>query len=380
MRNLLIVLLVLGSVSCSRLSVRSENSGDKSKSSSTSSTTQTSSVPAAAPYVPRGTDYGSAPEIVAFGSCANQDAPQPIWKSIVASEPDLFLFMGDNVYASSPQQQPIADQYRKLDAIPEYREARQKIPFMAIWDDHDLGTNDGGADAPTRLVAQRDFLNYWTYVKNSIPVNQDGLYHAKLMGGQVSGRRRKVSTGPVLQVIMLDTRSFRSPLKRAANPTSVLHKFDPHTDRSTTLLGETQWEWLEDQLSKKADLRIIVSSIQMIANEHGFEKWGNFPHEKQRFYDLLKKTKARNVIVLSGDRHVGSIAKASIPGWGTLYDITASSLNKPTDLTESDATYTKPAYNRENFGWMRIDWKRKHVDVELRDLDGNVINKADVKF
>lgn len=385
MRHLLLVFLVLTSLSCSRMSVRSEGSAPTAggSSSGSSAATKGSSSPAAPTghsYVPRGTDYGTAPEIIAFGSCANQDAPQPIWKSVIASEPELFLMMGDNVYASKPEQQPIAEQYRKLDQLPEYREAREKIPFMAIWDDHDMGTNDGGADSPTRLIAQRDFLNYWTYVKNSMPVNQDGLYHAKLMGGLVTGRRRKVSKGPILQVIMLDTRTFRSPLKRAENPTSPLHKFDPHTDRSTTLLGATQWEWLEEQLRKKADLRIIVSSIQMIANDHGFEKWGNFPHEKQRFFDLLKKTKANNVIVLSGDRHVGSIAKTSIPGWGILYDVTASSLNKPTDLSENDATYLKPAYNKENFGWMKIDWKRQRAQVELRDIDGNAFATTEVKF
>lgn len=383
MRNILLVLLALTSLSCSRLSVRSEGSAPAAGGATTSATpakTSTPAAPGASPYVPRGTDYGTAPEIIAFGSCANQDAPQPIWKSVIASEPDLFLMMGDNVYASKPEQQPIAEQYRKLDQVPEYREAREKIPFMAIWDDHDMGTNDGGGDSPTRLVAQRDFLNYWTYVKNSMPVNQDGLYHAKLMGGLVTGRRRKVSKGPILQVIMLDTRSFRSALKRAENPRSPLHKFDPHTDRSTTLLGSAQWEWLEEQLRKKADLRIIVSSIQMIADDHGFEKWGNFPHEKQRFFDLLKRTKAHNVIVLSGDRHVGSIAKQTIPGWGVLYDITASSLNKPTDLSENDATYLKPAYNKENFGWMKIDWKRQRAQVELRDLNGNVFNSAEVKF
>lgn len=379
MRSLILILLVLTSLSCSRMPLRSSGT-DTPSTPAVHKAGSEPSVPTPEPYVPRGTDYGTAPDIVAFGSCAHQNYPQPIWNSIVASEPDLFLMMGDNVYASRPETQPIVDQYRKLDAIPEYREARKKIPFMAIWDDHDMGTNDGGADSPTRLIAQRDFLNYWTYVKNSIPVNQDGVYHAKLMGGQVTGRRRKVSKGPILQVIMLDTRTFRSPLKAAENPTSPLHKFDPHTDRNTTLLGETQWSWLEEQLRQRADFRIIVSSIQLIATDHGFEKWANFPHERQRFFNLLKRTNARNVLVLSGDRHLGSIAKTEIPGWGTLYDVTASSLNRPSNLDEKDSTYLKAAYASENFGWMRIDWKRRRSQIELRDLEGQPIQTVEIKF
>jgi alkaline phosphatase D len=38
---------------------------------------------------------------IAFGSCANQDHPQPVWDAIVVTQPELFLFLGDNVYADT---------------------------------------------------------------------------------------------------------------------------------------------------------------------------------------------------------------------------------------------------------------------------------------
>ena len=38
---------------------------------------------------------------IALGSCADQDRPQPIWEAIVAQQPQLFLFLGDNVYADT---------------------------------------------------------------------------------------------------------------------------------------------------------------------------------------------------------------------------------------------------------------------------------------
>jgi alkaline phosphatase D len=55
------------------------------------------SVPATAPT--------SAPNTklrIAFGSCIDQNMPQPIWDTILAAKPDLFIFGGDNVYASDP--------------------------------------------------------------------------------------------------------------------------------------------------------------------------------------------------------------------------------------------------------------------------------------
>lgn len=330
---------------------------------------------------PRGIDFSHAPETIAFGSCANQDAPQPIWNAILKEEPDLFLAMGDNVYADHPGQEDIAEQYRKLNRIPEYRKARETIPFMATWDDGDFGTNDGGGSAPTRAQARKEFLNYFRYVQDSIPMGREGIYHSKLIGGQVTGKRRKRVQGPTMQVIMLDTRTFRSPLKRNEDPNAdPLKKYLPDTDKSKTILGEAQWDWLEDQLRKPAQLRIIVSSIQVIASEHGFEKWANFPHEQQRFFDLLRKTKAHNVIVLSGDRHMGSIAKKSIKDWGTLYDITSSSLNRPSNLHENDKDYVAEAYPQENFGVLKIDWKKKRVQAQLKDIDGKNVQEVAIPF
>ena len=37
--------------------------------------------------------------LIAFGSCAREREPQPIWTEIIAKDPDLFLFIGDNHYA-----------------------------------------------------------------------------------------------------------------------------------------------------------------------------------------------------------------------------------------------------------------------------------------
>lgn len=320
--------------------------------------------------VPRGLDFANAPEVIAFGSCANQEMPQPIWDTIVKNNPDLFIFSGDNVYASSKEAKPISAQYKKLNQIKEFRSFREKIPFLVTWDDHDYGVNDGGADNPDKEEAKKDFLNQWSYVKDSLRLNQGGVYHAKTLGGV-----KKKS--PTVQVILLDTRWFRSPLKPANDPSDPKKKFIPNEDKGATLLGEEQWQWLERQLLKPATVRIVVSSIQLVADGHNFEKWGQFPKEKDRFIQLIKKTNAKNLFVISGDRHRGAIAKMDIKGWGPLFDITSSSLNKPTELEEEDPSYLGPQVKKENFGLALIDWKRKRIRFEVRDIENNVLNKLE---
>lgn len=323
--------------------------------------------------VPRGIDFGNVPEVVAFGSCADQNRAQPLWKTIEKNNPNLFLFMGDNIYASKSETSPASEQYKKLGRIPEFRSIREKVAFMSTWDDHDFGKNDGGGNFEGKEAFKNDFLKFWPYVKDSLGFNQGGLYHAKLIGGV----KKK---DPTFQVVMLDTRYFRSPLLENPDKSEGAPKYIPNTDPKATILGETQWEWLEEQLKRPAQVRFIVSSIQFVAEGHGFEKWANFPKEKERFINLLKQTNAQNVFILSGDRHIGTIAKQEIKGWGTLWDITASSINKPTNLEETDPSYIGSPIKSENFGVALIDWKRKKIRFELKNLSNEVLNQTEIKL
>ncbi|MCX7978477.1 MAG: alkaline phosphatase family protein [Bdellovibrionaceae bacterium] len=332
-------------------------------------------------FIPRGIDFSKAPEVIAVGSCADQNQPQIFWESIQAQKPNLFLFIGDNIYASRPEQRPFRREYQKLNDQPAFRAFRKEVPIMAIWDDHDYGLNDGGADNPEKDEARAEFLRQWPYVRDSISLTQGGLYHVKYIGGEVEGRRRKKRvTGPTTQVIMLDTRWYRSPLKKSDSQ-DPLRKYEPHTDKKTTLLGQEQWEWLEQQLKRPADLRILVSSIQVLADGHGFEKWGLFPHEKERLFHLLKKTGVKNLILVSGDRHLSAISKVDIPGYGPLYELTASSLNRPGTLIESDPVYLhNPAITQSNFGLIKVNYKSRKLEMQILSTDQTLLQSHTIRF
>jgi alkaline phosphatase D len=342
--------------------------------------------------IPRGLDLSKAPTKIAFGSCADQNKPQPLWKEILKEKPDLMIMMGDNIYASTADTKNQIEEYKKLAKITEYKTARETIPIMATWDDHDYGVNDGGEDNITKEDSRKAFWFHWPYVKDSTLLDQPGIFHSKVMGGIREGRGRRARVTQSVHVIMLDTRWNRSPLKLAEvktvndnvqspeNPPPVIKKYDPTDDPKATILGPEQWDWLEDQLREPADLKILVSSIQVIADDHGFEKWGNFPKEKQRLYDLMAKTKPKNLIILSGDRHLASIAKTEIKGWGTLYDVTSSSINKAKDLSEKDSSYLFGTYGKENFGLITIDWPKRTAQVEIKDLDDKTVQELDLKL
>jgi alkaline phosphatase D len=303
---------------------------------------------------------------IAFGSCANQNRPQPIWGPIVASAPQLFLFLGDNIYGDTKDMKVLKDKYDLLAAVPGFQKLKQTCPLLATWDDHDFGTNDAGAEFPKKEESQQLFLDFFGVPADSPRRKQAGVYSAQTFGPP--GRR--------LQVILLDTRYFRSPLKRR-KAFYLDGPYDPVTDPTTTILGEAQWHWLDAQLRQPAELRLLASSIQVVAEDHHWEKWHNFPHERERLYRLLRETRANGVVILSGDRHLAELSLMDAGIGYPLYDLTSSG------LTEGDKHWRKLETNRHrvatmncgnNFGAIAVDWGQADplVRLQIRDEAGDV--------
>src|SRR3954447_19771 len=92
---------------------------------------------------------------IAFGSCARQDKPQPIWEAIVAAKPQLFLSLGDNIYGDTQDMAVMKKKYDQVAAIPVFQKLKQTCPILAAWDDHDYGVNDGGAEYPKKDESQQ---------------------------------------------------------------------------------------------------------------------------------------------------------------------------------------------------------------------------------
>ncbi len=301
--------------------------------------------PPAAPAI----DSGPALEHLAFGSCLKQDLPMPILADIVAAKPELFLLIGDNVYADGPDERRLRAAYDTLAKRSEFAALREAVPMYAIWDDHDYGINDGGADHPDRAMAQRLMLEFFAEPRTSARWTRDGLYDARILGPE--GRR--------VQIILLDTRSFRDPMN-PIRPGGF--RYTPTLDPSATILGEAQWNWLEDRLKDPAELHIVVSSIQVVADEHYFESWSRFPHEHARLVALLAQTPG--AFVLSGDRHRAELSRLDTDGH-PIFDLTSSSLNLPIRGGDPNRFRVGPVVDPSNFGRVDIDWDARKIAFML---------------
>ncbi len=310
---------------------------------------------------------------IAFGSCLDQRLAQPIWKHVIEAKPDLFIMLGDNVYGdvSDASLKELKSAYALQAVHPDFAAARRQFPFLATWDDHDYGRNDAGTEFPYKVGTRELFSEFWGLKTSALP--DEGLYRAHVAG----------PPGERVQIILLDLRTFRSEFARR-NATEKLAgpgAFKPDLDASKTLLGPAQWIWLEEQLRQPAEIRLIISSIQLLAEGHGWERWGQLPREQARLFDLIKKTDARGVIVLSGDRHRAAIYNIKSAPPYPIHDITSSALNRSRAGSEpEDAGRLGPMLSEDNFGLLQINWQERRLRASLMALSGREWQAVDIGF
>jgi alkaline phosphatase D len=321
-------------------------------------------------------EMGTPLRTIAFGSCAHQDKPQPIWQAILAESPELFVFLGDNIYGDTRDMQELNAKYARLAAKPGFDQLQSSVPTIAIWDDHDYGENDAGADYPHKTASRRIMLDFWREPADSPRRDQqEGIYTSYLMGPQ----RQTV------QIILLDLRWNRSPLNSVGTLRYQLVKSPKNlgpsersTDPNAQLLGEAQWRWLEKQLAIPADIRIIGSSIQLLAEFTGWESWANFPADRARLLDMLAASQSAATFIISGDTHWAEISRLDdIVGY-PLWEITSSGLTEEWKAVSPNRHRVGEPFAEANYGLIKIDWDNRLLDLSVRDVNGQVVMRAPI--
>jgi alkaline phosphatase D len=318
-------------------------------------------------------------DVIAFGSCAFQENEQVIWDAVLASRPDLFVFLGDNIYADTTDMEVMAAKYAQLGANTRYSRLRASTPVIATWDDHDYGANDAGAEYPMKRESKQLFLDFFGDPPGSERRLRDGgVYSAHLYGSE----ERRV------QVILLDTRWDRSPLTRVDAAEQARRRplnvgpYTATTGPEARLLGEDQWAWLEEQLRAPARLRIIGTSIPFLQEGSGWETWDNFPAERQRLLDLIERTGAQGVIFITGDTHHAQFSK--LPGVAPypLWEVNSSGLTENYAPAAPDKNRLGGYYAEDNYGLIRIDWSKPDPDVvmEIRNVQNEMVMQNTVRL
>lgn len=300
---------------------------------------------------------------IAFGSCFRQDLPSPIFASLAGANPDVVLLLGDNVYGDtrSGTIRELVGAYETARDHPDFAAIRS-LPVVATWDDHDYGMNDGGADYALKATSAELFRAVWS-VPDATPAD-GGIYRSVVLG---EGARQ-------VRLILLDTRTFRGPLTQKPADSDIFGKYVPSTTIDQQMLGEAQWSWLEDELAKPAALRVVVSSIQVLAEGHGWERWGNMPGEQARLLSMLEASGTDNLLLLSGDRHNGAVYERRGEQGTRLVEVTSSSFNRAFPNKDTPGPYRiGEPLGAENFGLISLDWEAGTATVALHDIDGEPV-------
>ena len=294
---------------------------------------------------------------IGLGSCLDQDYPQPIWQSIKKENLNYFIFLGDNVYGdtrygSLRKMKSAYDKQKKV--LPDFL---NDISIFSIWDDHDFGINDGGADYRFKRRAQELYLDFWEITKDDDRSNREGIYFSK----------NEIFFDKKFKFIFLDTRFFRSKLK--GKKSNYIENIEP----DATILGNAQWTWLENELKSDFDFLFIFSSIQIIAKDHRFEKWSNFPNERAKLFELLEQFNDKTIL-FSGDRH-----RAGIYRKNGIIELTSSSMNKPgSSFSETDSYLIGKTYPQENYGVLEI--LENTIHIKIKDIKGNTLNSIEKSY
>mmetsp|Transcript_36065 Transcript_36065/g.82134 ORF Transcript_36065/g.82134 Transcript_36065/m.82134 type:complete len:448 (+) Transcript_36065:44-1387(+) len=338
--------------------------------------------------------FGSTPPSrIAFGSCNRALVEQPFWQHIVARQPDLWVWGGDAIYgdtgalgrygeleevsfegllkvlrgkkfeAASPEQ--LRALYNKQLANKGYQQLMRTCPVVGTWDDHDYGIDNGDASYTFRKESQQLFLDFLQVPPGSPLRARRGVYSVHTSG----------PIGQRVSVILLDCRYHQ-------NITAGV------------LLGEEQWEWLEETLrTSESQVHIVVSGIQVLPYRAFTENWAKFPKEQARLIRLLLSSGVPGVLLVSGDVHMAEVSSVLCTHRDSdsarqLLEVTSSGLTHSTGVRPfflerwgfwiymklvPQEYQVSGYYWRPNVGEVVVDWDAgtaKSVRVNLYGEDG----------
>ncbi len=294
-----------------------------------------------------------------FGSCNRTDLDPLIWNAIYQKPLDAWVWLGDIVYAKDGNIEDLASKYAIQKSLPAYKKLTSKAKIFGVWDDHDYGINDGGVEFRKKKKSRDLLFDFLDLPPNHPARLRSGAYQSYCFGAN----DQKVC------LYLLDVRYFKEEYSLDPNPDQRYKK------NNGSLLGEDQWQWLENELSKnEAIVNLFAGGIQLLSSKHPYEKWANFPNAQQRFFDLIIKYRIKNPLYLSGDRHIAEVSRYEIAENYWIYDATSSGLTHSYDNLEEEYNPYRisPLITSKNFGCIQFDWPKRELIIQIYNITGGL--------
>jgi len=271
----------------------------------------------------------------AFGSCSKAD-DQPIFATIAAEDPDLFLFVGDNHYGNTGVVDALRWNYRWSLERPERAALAATTSTLATWDDHDYTGNNTDATAPGRANALRVFDEYWANPSLGAP-GIPGTFFVQSHGD--------------VDFILLDDRY--------------------HRGLDGSILGGDQQQWLLDVLSAStATFKFVVTGSQWTADGSN-DSWASFVPQRDVILDHIRDEGIDGVVLLSGDVHRSEfrvIERGSVGGYD-LPELTSSPLANTNSGCPNEAEIQLCADSNDYYIVVDVDTLAFDPSIEARMVD-----------
>jgi alkaline phosphatase D len=342
------------------------------------------------------------------------------YRTMLENSPDFFIHSGDHVYADCPvpaelklpngeiwrnlvteEKSDVAHSLAQFRGNYKYnllddnlRAFNAQVPMLAQWDDHEvtndwspIGTADEtgyAEDGTSRLVARARRAFHEFMPIRPFPEQAGRVY-------------RKIGYGPLLDVFLIDMRSYRD---------STWNKRDDPTD--SFILGPVQLAWLKRELAaSEATWKVIAADLPIGLISEDAIGLGDGPPQRREceIADLLsfmKRAGIRNTVWLTADMHYTAAHRydpnrAVFQDFEPFWEFVSGPLHAGTwapgqlDNTFGPAAMFQkgcsaeqgenlaPCFGLQFFGRVDIDGRSEIMTVTLKDVDNRDLWSVDIE-
>lgn len=269
-----------------------------------------------------------------------------VFDAIAAKDPDVMLWLGDNVYLREPDWgswSGFLHRYTHTRSTTEMQRLLRSTSHAAIWDDHDFGPNDGDASFVGAKMAREAFDIFWPNPTNGVP--------------GVEGTTSMFSYYDA-DIFLMDDRTFRVP---GENKTS-----------EPAMLGSEQVEWLIRALKySDASFKLVAVGSQVLNPAAVYENMSTIPKERDELLRRIEEEGIKGVVFLTGDRHFTELSTLQLKDGRTIYDLTTSPITsgpyapKETNGLRVEGTLV----DQRNFGTLEFSGAKGARTMLIRVFD-----------